>query len=161
MSVGKLDVECFLDDVKTAMVAGLNAAIASVNSDKNDSVVLADVDPSNGYVFQAPLGPVNADPWVLYGIELPVAESKGPNTAIEYTLFAVIVVSDPGNDDDIFRRMLRYQRAMIDFFRESWATMSRARIRPTISGLNPFPISFKGIDRNSMAAGVSLKITTG
>lgn len=154
-----LDVECYLDDIKAAMVAGLNAQITAVNDDKADSTVLAAIDPTSGYILQAPLVTLNVDPWVLYGFETPVAESSGgPGVAVEYQLFAVVVVSDPGNDLEIFRRMIRYQRAMQAFFKSNWDTMSRARIRPNVSGLNPFPIAFKSMSQNSLAAGVSLKI---
>jgi hypothetical protein len=156
---GLYDIESFLDDVKTWCLANLNPAIQAVNSDKADAIVLKQVDVANGYFFQAlNTGTPNADPFVLYGIETPRAEAVGQGLAQSYQAYVVVVVADPGNDRDIFRRLLRYQRALMEVFRMGYAEMSRGNTRPKISGLNPFPLSMVGME-NAMAVGLSLAVT--
>lgn len=158
---GRSDIESFLDDVKALLATQLNVQIDEVNTDKADTITLKEVDPVDGYFFQAlNTGTPNVDPFVLYGIETPVADSTGPSTAVKYDLFVVVVIADPGQDLDIFRRLLRYQRALMQLFASSWASQMLNNQRYKISGLNPFPLSLVGME-NAMAVGVSLSLTMG
>ncbi len=153
------DIENLLVDIKAFLVANLNTKLTAIDSDKADSITLAQVD-SSAYFFQnlSKAAVANYNPFVLYGIdEIPKQLGIGPATIKEYTLFVIVVLTDSGNDPDSLKRLLRYQRALTELFEESWNRVGGS-VRFKVSGLVPIPLSLLDDNRISNVIGVNLDV---
>lgn len=155
----RYDLECFLDDVRTLLASSLNTKLTEIDSDKADSITLRQVDAAGYFLQSLDTQNLNVDPFVVYGVEEPVADMvAGPGLSVKYKAYVLLVIADAGNDANVFRRLYRYQRALLELFCTNWADLSRGKVRTKVAGLNPFMPDLIGL-KSALAVGVTLSFT--
>ncbi len=158
--MARYDIESFCDDVQTALSDNLNTAITAINTEKNDSLSLASL--SSGAFFFQSLVPqvVNQNPFVFYRLDSLEVVQPSPEShiATRLTMQVMVILEDDGNDALIIKRMLRYQRALIDLFTSRYSRVSKiGKIK--VSGITPFPIdALAGRANISQVSGVTLEV---
>lgn len=157
----RLDIERFCAEVETFLKANLNTKLAALDAEKADSITLKTL-PTAAYFFQT-LGDkiANYDPFLFYGIDsMRVRDGQGigPATAKDYTIHVVVVIQDNGNDPNIVKRLLRYQRALWEIFEVDWATL-RHGVKLRIGGLVPIALELLNRSAPDRAIGISLEVT--
>lgn len=114
------DPESYLLAIETHLKANLNTEIASLNSEKNDSIVLKTI-VSEAYFLQTLNDTVaNYNPHILIGLDDIQGNGNGPGTLKVLTFTIVIILEDRGEDLFIGRRMLRYGRVLEDLLNRSF-----------------------------------------
>lgn len=154
------DIEYILSKVQTFLAANLNTQLSALDAEKNDGITLVPV-PSGSYHLQTLEDRVDmSEVLVLYGTadDAP-AEQAGSAVATVHHINLWIILTDNGNDANIVKRLFRYQRAMIDVFRLSWATAlpgQKLKIKAFPPG-DPF----KDLETSwtARAVGVQLQVT--
>lgn len=147
----KYDVENLLSDIKSLLVANLNAAIDAVEAEKVamglPATGLAHIDPSTSYYEQNWSDQIlMTSPAIFYGVESIHAESaSGAVTSETYKIFVEVVYADTMVDTFTKNRIHRYARALRDVFEQNFdRTPGGSRIKiETVR-----PIAFK-LDLNS------------
>lgn len=151
------DFESILDNVKTIMVDNFNTKLTEISNEKNDDIILPEVD-SNAYFLQSlDERAANFDPLIAYGIEDIETTSIGPRSAERLLISAVITLSDNGRDE-INRIMFRYSKAFKEIFQENWQLVdSSTKINVTRSTVVPL----QSLDSSATykAIGVEIEIT--
>jgi hypothetical protein len=152
------DAEGILDRIIAVVKAELNTKITAINAEKNDSVVLDAIDDM-AYAVQELNGTVqNYDPFVLVGIDNIESVGKGPMTSELISLTAVVILADAGEDSEIVRRLLRYNRCLKDCVQNNWSD-AHMGTRFEISSL--VPIQFKLANSSKLYRAVGIQIKTG
>lgn len=151
------DFESILDSVKSIMVNNLNTKLTSIETEKDDDIVLPEISSSAYFLQSLDEAAANFDPFVAYGIEDIETTSLGPHSAEKLFISAVIVLTDNGRDE-INRIMFRYSRALKEIFEENWQLVdSSTKINITRSTVVPF----KALDSSATykAIGIEIEIT--
>lgn len=157
--MARYDLERLLDDVLSVLQANLNTQIAAINTEKADSLTLKTV-PNEAYFLQQLNGKMASyDPIVLYGVDDISSVASGPNVNHTFSLSAIIVVVDSGQDVEIGKRMFRYGRALEDTFKRNWSGGGRPNIE--VKSLVPVPLTAFNTGESYRAVGVALKANVG
>ena len=163
----KFDSEDLLDTILTCMTSGgaLNAKIVAIEAEKiaaskGVTPTLAQVD-STGYFAQTWSNDILnlKGPAIFYGIANCEANENAGAIAKTYTIFVSAVLTDSGNAKDLYKRSLRYSRALEELFNNKFAP-SLASGNVKIKSVDP--ISFQNeFDSNNEVniSGISLTIT--
>lgn len=115
----KFDLEILLSDIKALMISKLNTKISSINTEKNDSIILKTVSDS-AYFLDMDDQAANYDPVILYSITDIQSQGIGPRTSKSVTINIALILSDDGIVPFIVNRMLRYGRCLSEIFEENW-----------------------------------------
>lgn len=114
------DPESFLLAIETFLKSNLNTEIASLNTEKNDAIVLKAIS-TDAYFLQTLNDKVaNYNPYILIGLDDIGSEGTGPSTAKILTFSIIIILQDSIEDLMIGRRMLRYGRVLEDLLNRSF-----------------------------------------
>ena len=134
--MGKIDIERIEQEILTIVKANFAAKIAEINADKNDGLILEDVDSANYFndFYQAEL---TASLFIFYGIKEPVTQSPGGDSAETWTIFYNVFVQNENNLSVIRSQVLRYTRALKEIINENSNKISRFCTLPEISSLTP------------------------
>jgi len=129
MALMGYDVESLMTDIEGIMTAYLNDKIDAINTEKNDSIVLKNID-ADAYIFQSlDERCMNYDPFVFYGLAGSV-EANGIGPAISKKLLIdVSVITFDVDKANIGKRYLRYNRALEELFIEKWHGYCRAGVK--------------------------------
>lgn len=119
----KFDEEQLLLNIETYLKANLNAKITAINSEKNDSIVLAQVNAS-AYALDADDGEFNYDPYIITMISEQTSETRGPAVAENLIVNVALILTDNGQDLNIVRRMLRYRRCLREVIQDNFRKIS-------------------------------------
>ena len=156
--MAKFDLENMVDEVVALVKAQLNTKIAEINAEKADSVTLATIEATAYSVLSLNNGIMNFDPFVVVYVEDIESQGIGPGTADFITLPVIVVAADMGTDTEIYKRMLRYMRALKEIFEENFQ-----RIEPgnnlIIESVAPQYITGLNTNKRHRGAGVALKFT--
>jgi hypothetical protein len=151
----KYDLEDLCADIATVLQTNLNSKLSEIDSEKNDGIVLKQVT-GDAYFFQELNNKVaNFDPFVLYGVESVQTLSQEGAAAQVATISVVIVVSDPGLDPELPKRMIRYARALHEIFEENYSLL-RLSSKLIIQNLMPVSFNLLNSSQSYRAAGVNL-----
>lgn len=153
------DIESLLSDIRAFLVANLNTKLAAIDAEKNDGITLAQVN-SSAFLDQTAGDHemMNYDPFVMYGIEeAPETQAVGPGTITPYILFVVVALTDTANDPNVYKRLLRYQRAFRELFEANWANVGGS-VKFKVSGSVPIPVNLLDKKRISKVVGVTLSV---
>lgn len=159
MADTRYDIEDFTDNLLAFLQANLNTKLAAIDTAKNDGITLSQIH-SAAYFFQnLSVEIVNQNPFVFYRIDtLGGAENLFSAVDRNFSMQVMVVLSDDGNDTDIMRRVLRYQRALIELFESNYASVSKLG-KVKVQGLAPFPIeSLANRTEISQVVGVTLEV---
>lgn len=163
----KFDAEDLLDMMLDCMTSSgaLNTKIAAVEAEKTSAgkgltPTLAQVD-STGYFAQTWSNDILnlKGPAIFYGVANCDAVENAGAVAKKYTIFVSCVLTDSGNTKDIYKRSLRYSRALEELFYNKFAP-SLASGSVKIERIEP--VSFQNeFDSNNDVniSGLSLTIT--
>lgn len=154
------DIETLLGDLETHLKANLGTALTAINTEKNDGITCENID-SDAYYFQY-LGKTlaNKNLFLLYGIESMTSNGIGPGSVKTYTISVVIVHSDSGNDKNLVKRLLRYQRALTSVLETGWSAI-RKSVNFRVSGLAPIPLDLLNSSRPDRAIGIEIQVDLG
>lgn len=155
--MARYDIETFLDEIEAALKANLNTKITALNTEKAGAPVLATIS-NDAYFLQELNGKtINHDPFILYGIEDIIAESRGPSSLQRVVVSVIIVVADEGTDVAIGKRIMRYARALKETLQDNW-TLSSAGHKIDIRSL--VPQSFPRLNSSEFYRAVGVEIET-
>lgn len=160
-----IDIEHILTKMETAMkdvTTGLNSVLASIDSEKNDGLTLKSI-PTEAYFFQTMDERVaNYDPFLYYELSEIVNENNGPSNYKAYTI-TVIIVFDVGMEEAatsakaLPKRILRYSRALEQFFSGKWDSIKKG-FTFNVQSLVPVSIQLVNSSKPFMAVGVDLRV---
>ena len=154
------DIETVLDDIETFLKANLNTQIATLNSEKSDSITLADIG-SDAYLLQKLNNQFsNFKQFIFYGLARTSAEGVGPATIRKLSFSVIIIVAEDENSQDIVKRMLRYGRVLKDLFEKNYNKISK-RVIFKIDLMEPVSFKLKELTAEYNAVGVELTTTQG
>lgn len=157
------DEEHMVSDIETLYKNKLNAAIDSINSEKNsvsgDSLFIPNIAVDK-YIF----GTLDKrimnyrDFFVLFGIsDTPIRDAQENNYIEDLTIQVSVGTFDDGNADlqNVFYQLLRYRRALKKVIMEN-TDVFRGYAKPMVQSLRPdaFPYSSK---KNILHIGVDIK----
>jgi hypothetical protein len=155
--MGKYDLESLFADIDACLKANLTTKLAAIDTEKGDGIVLKTVNSSAYFAQTLNMGIGAYDPYLVYGVIDQAPDGIGPATADRITMQVVLVIADPGQDPDILKRVLRYQRALRELFEQNWEKMRKGvklRIEPTL------PVQLTELDSSKefRAVGVQLEV---
>jgi hypothetical protein len=153
--MAKYDLESLLADIKALMLANLNNKITEINTEKNDSIVLAPVDADAYFLQQMNGRQMNWPVGIVYGVDDIQSGNRGPLSNSKFQLSAIIIVTDTGEDIEIGTRMFRYSRALEEIFRENWTKGNNA-VKLEISSLVPIPLTNLNSSEQYRAVGLQI-----
>lgn len=153
------DLEELCADVEACMRANLNTQLAIINSEKDDGITLKPVS-DGAYFFEYWQERIaNFNPAILYGIEdLSNPEPVPSLMVMQIKLSISLLLSDDGLDSNIMKRLLRYQRGLIEVFERNWNAVSRS-VKFAVSGTTPFPIVLENRSYPDRIIGITLEGT--
>lgn len=118
--MSKYDPETYLLAIQTFLQANLNTEIGTLNTEKNDAIVLRTIS-SDAYFLQTLNDTVaNYNPHILIGLDDIASAGTGPGNVKVLTFSIIIILEDRGEDLYIGRRMLRYGRVLEDLLNRSF-----------------------------------------
>jgi hypothetical protein len=151
------DIENFLGNLQTCLVANLNNKIAAINTEKGDFTLDA-IDTSAYRLQDLAEGPSQYNPFIVYGeLEDPVGESLGSGTAIKYSVGIELAISDAGADPKIKNRLLRYRRALMEVIQDNWDRIGQLSLKVKVKSTVPSPF-FKTQDFEGRSVGVTIEV---
>lgn len=154
----KTDVEDILDAVKLILTTHLNTKIQAINAEKADAYTLKEINDSAYFLQTMDAAQANYDPYIFYGVGEMADEPApypGGRTAYRLDLDVLIVVADHGNDVNIGRRMLRYQRALKEVFEEHFDELP-GRSKLSVKSQVPVTIQLLNSSHRHRVVGVLL-----
>lgn len=157
------DLEILLEDIETLIKANLNTKIAALNSEKNDSITLATVD-SEAYFFQSLDGKqINYTPFVAYGIsgfDEPDGNGHYGAAEIKVSIDVVICLEDVGQDVNITKRMLRYQRLLKEIIEYNFDGLTSG-VKLSVQNQLPIDIALLNSSHTHKAIGITIHAILG
>jgi hypothetical protein len=158
--MSKYDLESLLNDIKTILTNNLNTKITALNSEKNDSVTLSQVN-SDAYVLQSLNGvTVNYNPFIFYGLLDVQGEGNYGYTPSMYEIIVAIVVEDEGEDVNIATRMFRYLRVLEEVFADHFDSIPEG-VKISVKSQVPIEIALLNSSYPHRAVGVLLRADMG
>lgn len=124
--MAKYDLETVLSDISSVVTSNIAAKISAINSEKNDSITLKDLD-SNAVAIQSMDGKVlNYNPFLYVGIVNLDGEASPREAATlqKWDVAVLMVLSDEAQDVEIYKKMFRYQRVLQEIFEENFESLS-------------------------------------
>lgn len=160
--MARYDLETLLADVETMLkdsTNGLNAKITAINTEKNDSITLAQVN-SSAYLFQSYDSKVlNYDPFIFYGVDDIEGVGIGAHTSEIYSISIILLLAKKNETVEV-TRMLRYLRCLQDCVKSQWdfiehKGLGKAEIIPGA------PVELKLLNSSQPHRAVGVQIRTG
>lgn len=127
--------ELIIDAAVTKLNAGLAARIATINTEKNDDVVL-----TTPTVYPFGIAPPPPGPLVIVtdggSPEGSQFAAEGPHSFAYDLQLVVLVKADDSNQASLSRRLLRYERAVIETL---WDDAPREQLTVTVGAVTNRP----------------------
>lgn len=150
-----MDIEQYLLNIKAYLLANLNTYITALNSEKNDTVVLATLD-SAAYFLQTFNGTIaNYNPHMFIGVSDIQSQGIGPGTLKQLTFDVILIFEDRVQDIDVGIRLLRYGRILEEIFNRGFQ-----KIMPgaTFKVNSLVPISIVSVNTNDPYRAVGVQV---
>lgn len=151
----KFDLEQLLVNIDAILKAGLNAKLAEITAEKGDAIALGTVQTEAFYLNSLAGSTINYDPFVLTMVTDLLVSDAGPEPIEEPVIHVAICFVDSGNDPDVGRKFLRYQRALKEVLAAEFGK-NRNRSKFKIQGLNPVNLRLANSSREHKAVGVEI-----
>jgi hypothetical protein len=154
----KYDIESYLRQINTYLQANLNTQIASLNSEKNDSLVLKSISTDAHFVQTLNDKVANYNPYILIGVDdIGQSAGIGPATMKPLTFSVVIVLQDSIEDLEIGYRCLRYLRVLEDLFNNGF---NKILPHVTFKVNSLVPIAITAVNSNDPYRAVGVQLVT-
>lgn len=156
------DFESAVRDLDTLMkdaTYGVNARIAAINTELGNAPVLATLNTTNALYWQEiPDTGLNYDIILFNYIQSVDAVHVRGSTAGKYQVNSEILFSNSLVDSQLIYRLLRYQRALRDFYKSNWDRLGHT-VELEIRELSPVDWLFsKNQQTPYKGIGVSIEI---
>jgi hypothetical protein len=151
------DLEALLADVEAVLKANLPSQLTAIDSEKNDGITLKQIDNAAYFAQTLNQGVAAYDPYLAYGVIDQSPDGNYGGTADRISIQVVIVLSDPGQDPSVLKRILRYQRALRQVFESNWEKTRKnikIRVEPTL------PVQLTELDTSKSFRAVGVQIET-
>lgn len=156
------DEEMMIKDAEAVFKANLNAEIAAVNAEKNDSIVLETI-PDEVFVFESLTSNVlnYKGFFVMFGlVETPPREAQIDNFIEDVTITFQVATFDKGEADrtETLYKLLRYRRALKQVIIKN-SDVFRNYAKPLVASLKPNAFPY---DRNRtiLSSGIDIKASS-
>ena len=162
MAEARYDAERFLDDILAIVKANLNTEITAIQAEKDillgsSNFTLKTVS-DNAYFDSLDEGVANYDPFIYFGIEDdPIVPMEGAG-AENIRAFFYVVLHNSFKDKNVYKRMLRYARALKQITEKNFDKISQiGNIR--VEAMTP--TNFQDLESNTFykMAGISLSLS--
>lgn len=152
-----IDIEVVLAKVEATLRAKFNDHINAINADKNDGIVLKNVS-DKAYIFQSLDEKVaNYNPFVYYGIDS--TPTTGTYMALAKTLkIEVSVILADQEDGALFKKILRYQKALENLFTSEIFPIQGLNEKVVITSLEPVSFKLQNSTSEFKAIGVIIEL---
>ena len=145
------DVEELCDIFDEIFKTKLNPEIVKINTDKNDGITLAQIQPE-AVIFQSLNDEtLNWSPFVLYGITSESSKGAGINEASDINFFVIIALSST-NLPDLPKRLLRYSKALKKIVLKRFDDLK-------VELIQTGPITFQNSNSSNMSHGIGLEFS--
>lgn len=135
--MGKNDIEKVEQVILGIVQSKLAAKVAEINADKNDAIVLTNIDSSK-YFNNFYEEEETSDLFIFYGIEQVETQSIGVDSAETWTIFYIVYIGDSNNKKANVRpKVFRYTRALKEIINENSNLIARHCSKGEISNLTP------------------------
>lgn len=157
----RFDIEAFILAVEAKVKADLNTRLAAITTEKGDSLSLPTVHASAYSLVSLNQELMNYDPFVwipLAGIETGTPNPQiGPYTVQRVELSVLVVKIDSREDNDNWKRLLRYQRALREILEEGFAKI-RNGYTVRVTSMRPETVRLQNSTVVHHLVGVSLDV---
>lgn len=160
LSFTDYDIEDFMVDLKSVLVANLNTYITQMNSDR-PTPQLGSID-NNAYYIQS-----LSDEHAAYENFIFIFEDdtsgieNGPATIESYDIVVALVTSYKNEaSEHMAKRLWRYRKILKTIIRKSLYSNKLSRPQKVeLKGLSPFPVSLANSDDMAVAAAIQLEVS--
>jgi len=157
--MARYDIEQLLRDVDAYLKAKLPAKITALNSEKNNTISLAQFE-SGAFFVQSMDRALAAYPrFIFTGLNDVGATPAGPNVAQRCEIHVMVCTSEMG-DPSIVWRLFRYQRAIFEVLAEGFSQL-KSGMNITVKSM--VPVAYQNMDtgEHEKVIGVSMEATLG
>ena len=150
------DIERLIDDLVGLVKTNLNTKLTEITIEKGDSLTLKSVNDS-AYIIQSMNQKIiNFDPFIWVIVNNPESDGIGPHTALTVPVDIVILVKDQNQDQNLYKRMFRYGRALKEVIEDNWEKISFG-IKLKVNSLAPAPVVLFNTSDPYKAVGVQVE----
>jgi len=116
----KFDLEKLLVDLDAYFKANLNTKITAINTEKNDSITLDQINAGAFILWSSETVNKSYDRFVLIQPLDVVSTFNGPYVSEQYSIEVLMFLQDDYNRTDSWKEVLRYWRAIKEVALQSW-----------------------------------------
>jgi hypothetical protein len=158
--VAKFDIETFVTKLEAQLKTNLTAKISAINTEKNDGLVLEDIN-ANAWIFQSLDDRVkNYTNFIFYYLSDLDTRVTGPSYSQDVTIEVDMFIADT-HDNNMQKKFLRYQRALIEASAQTWGVVGRGYGEAKINSLNPVDFQLNNSSLIHKLFGVTISFTIG
>lgn len=152
----KYDIEEFITELEDVVKNNLSAKLSEITTDKGDSLALDDI-PSSAIMYELQADTVNNFKASLYiGITNVQTDSAMAAIAETYSVELVVILPE-SYDNNINKRLFRYQRALKEIILENFKSVSRIKQEVEVSSLAPISFQIQNSDHGHKAIGIEVQ----
>lgn len=116
-----IDSESVLSRALAIVQAGLNTKLLAIDALKNDGITLKPVASGAYAVVTMDSEVMNYDPFIYVGATQENGSGIGAGTDLMLIVDFVVVLLIEGGDTNVWKRLLRYQRALKELIQENFS----------------------------------------
>ena len=156
------DLESLLGEVETILKADLNTKIAAINSEKNDNIDMETISNDAYFLQSLSEKSINYDPFILYGVSQFENDDPGNFgfTSTKVLIEIVLVKADEGQDLQIIKKMLRFQRALREVIEDNFDSISH-KVKMQVQSQVPIDLNLLNSSHSHKAIGITIKCDLG
>lgn len=152
------DLETLLDDFQALMKTNVAAQIDAINAEKDDGIVLDQIDDNAWYQQSLNDSNHNFDKFIWFRVDNVRTIVTGPAVARDITI-EIAMFFYSANDNNIERKILRYWRAVQDATAQTWDVLGKGYDKGIVESLNPIDIQLLNSPHYHKVFGASLNFT--
>lgn len=152
------DIEEVLEKLSTETLALVNARITAINAQKNDSIVLDQLNAGALITSSQDIKNKSYNPFILVQLASVETEYNGLFLAEKYAIEVLMFMQDDYSSIDSWKRALRYWRAMKEGLLPLWDKLSRGS-QVDMESLAPIDIQVNNSSNPMKVFGVELSYT--
>lgn len=149
------DSESLLDEIETALKASLNTKILEINAEVDDKIDMQEIKADAYFLQELNSKQANYNPIVFYGISSMETSPNGPYTSANISVEILIIFADNGNEKNIPKLAMRYNRALREVMQENWYMRINAQ-KLIIEDLLPVPYTDLNSSETGRATGIKI-----
>jgi len=153
--MSKFTLENLLDKLSDQMKVELQYQIDAINQ-LNDDMILAEIDDQAWIAGSLDERVGNFNEFCFYYVDDIQSVVNGPQVVSSVSIEFDLIISQREDGMD-YRRILRYQQALMDAASEVWGVVGRGYDKATITALNPIDVKLFNSSNWSKVIGVKFE----